>query len=182
MRFHAKLIVTLLLLVQIVVVFSGETPKWFSDLVYNCRNAHDLIVDDEIVSELYQTITSVALKYDLDPLLITAMIKVETEFRNVIGIAGELGMMQIKKETAQLVARKFGLKEPDDGWLTLLWDYRLNIEYGALYLKYLLEKSGGNVVKALEWYNGGSFKTEYARSVMSSYKELISNTTANRGG
>jgi len=110
------------------------------------------------------------------------MIKVETEFRNVIGIAGELGMMQIKKETAQLVARKFGLKEPDDGWLTLLWDYRLNIEYGALYLKYLLEKSGGNVVKALEQYNGGSFKTEYARSVMSFYKELISDTTANRGG
>ncbi len=175
-----KILVVSLLLMSALMV-AETAPTWFSKLVRETRSKHDLIVDAQIIDEMYSAIVEVSKKYDFDPLLIIALIKVESEFRNVVGMYGELGLVQIKKETAEFVAQKYSLSEPEGGWSTLLWDYRLNIEYGVLYLKYLLQKTSGNLLKALEMYNGGNMKSEYANRIVKEYKELMTYKNANSG-
>lgn len=164
----------LLILVFFSVTFvANTTPSWFKELVIESRSGHGLIVDEQIIDNLYESIIEISEKYDLDPLIIIALIKVESEFRNVVGMYGELGLVQIKPQTAQFVAQIYDLSEPEEGWITLLWNYELNIEYGVLYLKYLIQRTSGNLLKALELYNGGSMKTEYANRIFQQYKELM---------
>lgn len=174
--------VTLIIVTMMVAVLFGEpAPTWFKNMVTECRSKHGLIVDNDVIDELYTAIIEISKKHDFDPLLIIALISVESEFRNVVGMSGELGLVQIKKETAEFVAQKYSLSEPEGGWSTLLWDFRVNIEYGVLYLKYLLQRNSGNLLKALEMYNGGSMKTEYANRIVREYKELMQNKAINSG-
>ena len=108
--------------------------EWLKEYVTNLRKLHNLSTEERYVLELKKAIDTAAAKTGLDPLLIIAVITVESEFRNVIGSAGELGLMQIKPSTAEFISKKFDLPVPSD-WKALLWDYDLNIVYGACYLK-----------------------------------------------
>ncbi|MFN4190564.1 MAG: transglycosylase SLT domain-containing protein [Pseudothermotoga sp.] len=176
-----KALMVIQILMVAIVLLAEPAPNWFREMVMDARSKHGLIVDNEIIDELYLAIVEISKKHDFDPLLVIALIKVESEFRNVVGMAGELGLVQIKKETAEFVAQKYSLAEPEGGWSTLLWDFRVNIEYGILYLKYLLQRNSGNLLKALEMYNGGSMKTEYANKIVREYKELMQNKVINSG-
>lgn len=173
-------ILVMMLLLQVLCLFAAETPDWFAKLVLETRSKHGLVTDDAYIQSLYEVILDVSQRYEIDYLLIIALISVESEFRNVMGMHGELGLMQIKPETAQFVCRVYNLDEPEEGWSRLLWDHRLNIELGTLYLKYQLEKFSGNVLKALEAYNGGNSKSSYATKVVERYKELMSYSLADR--
>lgn len=144
--------------------------EWLKKYVTNLRKLHNLSTEDRYVLELKKAIDTAAAKTGLDPLLIIAVITVESEFRNVIGSAGELGLMQIKPSTAEFIAKKFDLSVPSD-WKVLLWDYELNILYGACYLKYLIDKYK-DLRKALEAYNGGTYRKEYAEKILTLYEEL----------
>ncbi|AEH50674.1 transglycosylase SLT domain-containing protein [Pseudothermotoga thermarum] len=155
------------------IALSQVVPQWFQNLVQEARGKFGLVTDPKFVEELYTAILNVSEKHGLDPLLIVSLILVESEFRFVVGSSGELGLVQIKPETAAFVARIYGLQEPSEGWRSLLWDYNLNIEYGALYLKYLLNRTNGNLFKALELYNGGSRKSEYANKIIKAYEEMM---------
>jgi len=145
--------------------------EWFKEHVRNKRSAYKLPSDDEFLEDLWRVINLIAFETDLDPLLLISIIDVESDFRNVVGLSGELGMMQIKRETAIFVSKQFGLDEPETGWTELLWNYSLNIRYGAYYLKYLLEKCG-NLRTALEHYNGGSAKKRYAQEILRLYEKF----------
>lgn len=174
-------IATLIVILIAALLIAEPAPDWFRNMVAQARSRHGLIVDNEIIDELYTAIVEISKKYDFDPILVIALINVESEFRNVIGMAGEMGLVQIKKETAEFVAQKYSLAEPEEGWSALLWDFRINIEYGILYLKYLLDRYSGNLLKALEMYNGGNMKTEYANRIVKEYKELMQNKVVNSG-
>jgi soluble lytic murein transglycosylase len=88
----------------------------------------------------------------LDPALIAAVIYAETKFDARTSPTGALGLMQIEPATAEFLAHRSGgtafqiadLAEP-----------RVNISYGAYYLRYLLDQYGGNETLALAAYNGG---------------------------
>jgi len=88
----------------------------------------------------------------LDPALIAAVIYAETKFDARTSPTGALGLMQIEPATAEFLAHRSGgvsfqiadLAEP-----------RVNISYGAYYLRYLLNQYGGNETLALAAYNGG---------------------------
>ncbi|AJC73182.1 lytic transglycosylase [Pseudothermotoga hypogea DSM 11164 = NBRC 106472] len=173
---------TTLFLLQTFFVLAIEVPDWFAKLMVETRSKHGLLTDDVYVASLYETILEVSEKYGVDRLLIIALIAVESEFRNVVGMHGELGLMQIKPETAEFVCRIYGLDEPEEGWGRLLWDHKLNVELGTLYLKYQLERFSGSVLKALEAYNGGNSKSRYAARVVDRYRELMNHSLADRGG
>ena len=93
-----------------------------------------------------------AVRFDLDPALIAAVIYEESRFQDQTSHAGARGLMQITPDTADTIERLSGgetftyedLANPD-----------LNIRYGTYYLNYLLDLYGGNVVAALAAYNGG---------------------------
>ncbi len=144
--------------------------EWLKSYVTKLRSFHGLSTEDRYVLELKKAIDTASARTGLDPLLIISVITVESEFRNVIGSAGELGLMQIKPDTAEFISKKFDLPVPSN-WRALLWNYNLNILYGACYLKYLLDKYK-NLRKALEAYNGGSYRKEYAEKIITLYEEL----------
>jgi soluble lytic murein transglycosylase len=88
----------------------------------------------------------------LDPALIAAVIYAETKFQARRSAAGAEGLMQITPATARFIARRSGgtsFRESD------LSDPQINIQYGSYYLRYLLDRYGGNETLALAAYNGG---------------------------
>ena len=93
-----------------------------------------------------------AERFDIDPALIAAMIKQESNFRDQTSSAGARGLMQITPETADTI-------ETLSGGETFVYedlaDPELNIRYGSFYLNHLLDRFAGNEIAALAGYNGG---------------------------
>ncbi|MDP2710090.1 MAG: lytic transglycosylase domain-containing protein [Solirubrobacteraceae bacterium] len=89
---------------------------------------------------------------DLDPSLVAAIIYAESRFRDVTSHAGARGLMQITPATARYIAQLSGGTAFEQGDLATP---KINISYGAFYLRYLLQRYGDNTVLALAAYNGG---------------------------
>jgi soluble lytic murein transglycosylase len=93
-----------------------------------------------------------ARKKNLDPALIAAVIYQESKFQDRTSSAGAKGLMQILPGTAQFIAHKsggtaFGLRD--------LGTPQINIAYGSWYLRYLIDRYGGNETLAVAAYNAG---------------------------
>ena len=97
-------------------------------------------------------------KHNLDPILIAALIEVESGFQSLaISPMGARGIMQIMPDVGKWIAREIGLRE-DSGYDAFrpehLDDPVLNIKLGIYYL-YDLKKSFRSVNLALVAYNVG---------------------------
>jgi soluble lytic murein transglycosylase len=93
----------------------------------------------------------------LDPALIAAVIYTESRFRDQTSDAGAKGLMQLMPRTADYIARKSGGTAFEQGDLATP---QVNISYGCWYLRYLLDKYGGNKILALAAYNAGEGKVD----------------------
>ena len=95
-----------------------------------------------------------SVKYDLDPYLVFAMIKVESNFKSdAMSSKNARGLMQITDKTGKWGA---GLLKLDNYSLNSLYDPETNIYIGCWYIKSLLKEFGNDVDLALAAYNGGS--------------------------
>lgn len=160
------------LLLTIAISTFALPGKWFRDMIKYYREAYNLPCDEELIQNIENAILDASKETGIDPLLITSVIIVETEFRNVIGMHGELGMMQIKPETAEFVANLYKISTPQEGWNRILWDFKLNIKIGSYYLKYLYDKFH-NITDAVKHYNGGTYKDQYAQKILAKYNEML---------
>jgi soluble lytic murein transglycosylase len=93
----------------------------------------------------------------LDPALIAAVIYTESRFRDQTSRAGAKGLMQLMPRTADYIARKSGGTAFVQGDLATP---QVNISYGSWYLRYLLDKYGGNKILTLAAYNAGEGKVD----------------------
>lgn len=93
-----------------------------------------------------------AAEKDLDPALIAGVIYQESRFRDQTSRAGARGLMQLTPATARYIANLSGGTE---FVLEDLATPQVNISYGSYYLRYLLDRYGGDEVVALAAYNGG---------------------------
>jgi soluble lytic murein transglycosylase len=93
----------------------------------------------------------------LDPALIAAVIFAESKFRDRTSPTGAKGLMQIQPETARFIARLSGARTFQVGDLGTP---QINIQYGSYYLRYLLDRYGGNRVLAVAAYNAGDARVD----------------------
>jgi len=93
----------------------------------------------------------------LDPALIAGVIYTESRFRDQTSHAGAKGLMQLLPSTARDIARKSGGTAFIEGDLA---NPQVNISYGSFYLRYLLQRYGGNEVLAIAAYNAGEGRVD----------------------
>jgi hypothetical protein len=96
----------------------------------------DSVIDSYIVES--------SRRYNIDPLLIYAQMHQESAFKKrARSHKGASGLMQLMPATA----RRFGV--------TKIYDPQQNIDAGVKYMRWLLDKFGGDLVLALAGYNAG---------------------------
>jgi soluble lytic murein transglycosylase len=95
---------------------------------------------------------------NLDPALVAAVIKVESDFRyDAVSRRDARGLMQLRPNTAKEVALSLG-HEIDGDFNDKLFDPEYNITLGTRYLAYLLVVFDDNEAQALAAYNAGPTK------------------------
>ena len=98
----------------------------------------------EDISKYDQLITRASEKYNVDPALIKAVIKAESNFNHrAVSKKGARGLMQLMPATASSL-------QVQDSFYP-----ESNIEGGVRYLRYLLNYFSGNIHFALAAYNAG---------------------------
>lgn len=100
-----------------------------------------------------ELITEQAKLHNIDPLLVVALIQVESSFKDTaLSNKGAKGLMQLLPGTAAYIHAKNdkGLKD-----ISNLFDMETNIKLGTAYMDYLIKKTDGNIEHALIAYNMG---------------------------
>jgi soluble lytic murein transglycosylase len=130
--------------------------------------------------EVAKTIMKESAVSNIDPVFVLAVIKTESSFNPLArGRFGEIGLMQIKPDTAKWIAHKYGI--PWRGKKTLENPVS-NVRIGVAYFNWLREKFDGSANRYISAYNMGARKVtilysqaqkpkEYSLRVMKNYKE-----------
>jgi soluble lytic murein transglycosylase len=124
---------TLFLLLLVV------SSNWFWRLIYPIH--HEALI------------RQVAATQGVDPMLVAALIRVESNFQEEgRSHVGAVGLMQLMPETAKWIAGQIGVT-----WQTEsdLEDPELNIRMGTWYLSHLSKQYQGNWVTGVAAYNAG---------------------------
>ena len=98
-------------------------------------------------------VTRYSVRYDVDPFLVTAVMRVESRFRpGALSIKGARGLMQIMPDTGIWIAGQLGIEMLDP---EVLYDPEINLNIGTWYLSLLLKEYTGDLVMVLAAYNAG---------------------------
>lgn len=164
-QFTTQLIATVVLLSVSLSSFAGS-----------CDQQHVNVLRQK--AAVYNAaITTSAIKYRINPALITAVITAESCFRNDSrSHKGAGGLMQLIPATA----KRFGVNDR--------FDPAENIDGGTRYLRWLLNRYGGSIPHAIAAYNAGEGRVDqygaavpfeetatYSRRVLNAYSKLASN-------
>ena len=119
---------------------NGARRKWAGSVSSPVKAGDSTLRPSEINHMVEQT----ASRLQVDPQLVQAIIKVESEYDpKAVSNKGAMGLMQLIPETAQ----RFGVENP--------FNPKENIEGGVSYLRHLLDLFGGDLPLSLAAYNAG---------------------------
>jgi soluble lytic murein transglycosylase-like protein len=124
-----------------VTVRSDGRPKLSNRQTFQIAPAAKALPDPR--SDLLGVIESNSRRFDLDPLLVRAMIQVESAYDvRALSSKGAIGLMQLMPATAAELR-----VDP--------WDPADNVRGGTRYLRQLLDQFDDDLVLALAGYNAG---------------------------
>ena len=166
-----------------IFINSGETRAkggLATRVIQPAKAANASLPSPEISDLVEQT----ASRHQIDPQLVHAIIKVESEYDpKAVSSKGAMGLMQLIPGTAQ----RFGVENP--------FNPKENIEGGVSYLKHLLGLFGGDLSLSLAAYNAGegavqrfggipSFAEtqDYVRKVTDIYQSASAQSGTNAAG
>jgi soluble lytic murein transglycosylase len=142
-------------------------------------------LSDRTRTEVARAVTDLSKIYGIDPMLILAVMKVESTFNpNAVSNAQAYGFMQVRKIVVKDVATEMGIDPKDDSKLRT--DQGFNLRVGVHYLSKLIIKFDGDIKKALMAYNAGPTSVErnykgrsvpetgYQGRVLKAYRDLSS--------
>jgi soluble lytic murein transglycosylase len=155
----------------------------YSEIFFNYLvDNHQL---DDLPFELWESLYPIcfediireyALKYEIDPLLVMAMIREESRFNSWDeSTAGARGLMQIIFSTAEWIAQKINIIDFND---EMLFSPKVNINLGCWYIHYLKEKFSNDYILMISGYNAGPGITDqwlerYDQSDLDNFVENI---------
>lgn len=131
--------------------------------------------------QVTQMILTEAEKHDFDPVFVLAVIQTESRFNPLaLGSVGEIGLMQLRPQTAEWIAKKEKIKW--QGPKTLK-DPVQNVRLGIAYLSFLRDLFENKAYQYLSAYNVGPGKLRrlvgkdslpkvYSTKVMKFYEEF----------
>jgi len=124
-------------------------------------------VSQEVAFDLVSHAHRVGRQLQLDPLLIIAVIAVESRFNPIAeSVAGAKGLMQI-------IPKYHGDKLEEFGGAQAVFDPETNIEVGSQILREYIRRTG-NLSVALQMYAGalGDYEDQYTRKVLNERQRL----------
>jgi soluble lytic murein transglycosylase-like protein len=160
--------------------------------IYAIVRSHRPDITEAEAWEISEVILEESLGYGLDPMLVLAVIDVESKFQyEAVSPAGARGIMQILPYVAKSLVQKIGLHQLSHSKSfrpEFLDDPVINIKLGVYYL-HDLKKSFRNLTHALTAYNMGPTETknrlendieipeEYSTLVLAAYRQYKSGKT-----
>ena len=145
---HGRLYSWLLLLGVLLVIGFGVWKVWSSDTV-QMRFVY--------MWDYQQDIVTYSKKNNVDPFLVAAIIKNESNFKHdAVSKVGAVGLMQIMPETGRWIAEQMGLENYQD---SDLYQTRKNIRMGCWYVGELEHEFQHNLVLLMVAYNAGRGQT-----------------------
>lgn len=142
------------------------------------------LLTGELKRDFVAYLVATAQDYEVDPLLVLAVMKVESTFRaDAISYAGAYGLLQVKPVAAKEVAKVFGSPVVTNN--ELLDPYH-NVQVGVQYLSYLKRMFRKDRARMLSAYNLGPTlvrrtglqSSRYSRKVMRAYQQFLSHEPA----
>lgn len=115
-------------------------------------------LDSKSIYEIAKTIYEESIKYNFNPLLITALIKTESDFNpKAVSDSYAYGLCQVRRFIAQELAENIGIEW--DGAEKTLFDPIKNIQIGVYYLS-ILNRDFNDVKTAVIAYNQGPYAVQ----------------------
>src|SRR4029434_10301346 len=149
--------VLMLTIVPAYAYFGSRTNQPESEIMRMAREtieATDSSVEIPEIVEIEAHIREVALRYEIQPILVAAIVEAESEFNpRAVSRRGARGLMQLMPGTAS------SLRVSDT------FDPYENIEGGVRHLRGLMDRYRGNLPRVLEAYNAGEQAVTVYRGV-----------------
>jgi soluble lytic murein transglycosylase len=134
-------------------VQSGEDAEQVNKMIYRWTKKSLPAAFRSHYQEISQAIIDESLRNGFDPIFVSSVIANESSFDPTkIGGVGEIGLMQLRPETAKWIAKIAGI--PWKGKKSLK-DPLVNIKLGTAFLSYLQKKFGSHARLYLAAYNMG---------------------------
>lgn len=139
-----------------------DAEVWLFEQATRLSKVAPHIPEDERFSIL-RMVHKEASQFDLDPMLVLALINVESDFDHyAISNAGALGLMQVMPFWKQEIGH------PDDN----LHEISTNLRYGCAILSLYLEKEKKDTTLALARYNGSRGQSWYPMRIYKAMRKV----------
>jgi|GEM_PF-1220413 len=140
------------------MVSEENKREFYISRIVNVVSSNNGQLESETIYEISKNIYEVSLKYNFNPLLICALIKVESNFIiDSISNSYAFGLCQVRRFIARELSENIGIEW--NGAEETLFNPENNIRIGMHYLA-LLYDDFGDMKLALTAYNHGPFKVQ----------------------